>query len=191
MTCNNAIDWSARPSSALDAMTLRCNYRRDVLESLLLYLFTYELPIDKVRAVLGKVENDALAEFYPLKHAGERREFCRELLERLFRVEESTVAKLPAASGKQQARNEVCPECKYDHAREGAGASCLRARRTSDLLREIERRTGDDETRIDIEWQLSRLKDREQQAADLTAASREPRAASSDSAPPSPEEPPT
>lgn len=33
-----------------------------------------------------------------------------------------------------------CPECKYDHAKEGPGAACLRARTDFDLIRECARR---------------------------------------------------
>jgi hypothetical protein len=97
MTCNNAVDWSARPTRALDDMTVRVNFRWESLQSFLLYLFTYEMPLDKVRALVGKIETDALAEFVHLRHAGERQTICLELLERLGRIEESTVKRTQAA----------------------------------------------------------------------------------------------
>jgi hypothetical protein len=36
-----------------------------------------------------------------------------------------------------------CPECNYDHEKEGPGASCLRARSDEDLIRECSRRWND------------------------------------------------
>ena len=97
MTCNNAIDWSDRRSAALDELGRRANFRSEVLQTFLLYLFTYEMPIDKVRMLLGKVETDALAEFRPLRHADERKSFCTELLDRLQRIEDSTVRRAAEA----------------------------------------------------------------------------------------------
>ena len=49
-----------------------------------------------------------------------------------------------AASNKQQAleleTDPRCPECKYDHDKEGPGAACLRHRTDQDLIRECSRR---------------------------------------------------
>ena len=78
----------------------RSEFRQQTLETFLLYLFTYEMPIDKVRTLVDKVVADALTnEFSVLRKAGCRREMCRELLERLSRVENSSVGKAVLVPG--------------------------------------------------------------------------------------------
>lgn len=88
-------EWSeAELLGRLSRERARAEFRAWVLESFLLYLFTYELPIDRVRTLVDKVTTDALAEFRVLECSGPRREICRELCERLLLVEASTVENL-------------------------------------------------------------------------------------------------
>ncbi len=69
----------------------RSEFRGKVLETFLLYLFTYQLPIDSVRQFLDKVETQSLRGFPDLSHAGWRAQAAGELLERLWRLEASTI----------------------------------------------------------------------------------------------------
>ncbi len=69
----------------------RSELRQKALETFVLYLFTYEMPIDRVRTLVDKVVTDSLGEFRILEKSGARREFVRELLERLSLVEDSHV----------------------------------------------------------------------------------------------------
>lgn len=93
MTCPNASDPSEKCSRALDAERRRSEFRLRAFETLLLYLITYEMPVEKVRTFLERIETQALRGFPDLAKAGWRADACLELLERLLRVEDSTVAK--------------------------------------------------------------------------------------------------
>lgn len=95
MTCDDAIDRSAKPTATLDAERRRSKFRAETLETFLLYLFTYEVPIEKVRGLLDKVETQALRGFPDLRHSGWRAEAGLDLMERLRRLEASTLSKGP------------------------------------------------------------------------------------------------
>lgn len=68
----------------------RAEFRQKTLETFLLYLFTYEMPLDRTRTLLDKVEGQALRGFPDLEKSGLRQQFCLELTERLRRVEDSS-----------------------------------------------------------------------------------------------------
>lgn len=93
MTSENAIDRAERPTADLAVEKLRSKFRGETLETFLLYLFTYEVPIEKVRGLLDKVETQALRGFPDLRHSGWRAEAGLDLMERLRRLEASTLSK--------------------------------------------------------------------------------------------------
>lgn len=88
----------------------RSEFRAHVLESLVLYLFTYESTIEKVRLLLEKVETQALRNFPDLHQAGWRWDAARDLFARLQRIEDSSVAmeeRLAPVLAEQRARLEL------------------------------------------------------------------------------------
>lgn len=85
----------------------RAELRQKTLETFLLYLFTYEMPLDRVRTLLDKVEGQALRGFPDLEKSGLRRSLCSELTERLRFVEASIVTGEPIDLG-------TCEECQAD-----------------------------------------------------------------------------
>ncbi len=74
-------------------------------ETFLLYLITYEMPVEKVRTFLERIETQSLRGFPDLAKSAWRADACLELLERLLRIEDSTVAK--------ELKFERCPKCHY------------------------------------------------------------------------------
>lgn len=105
MTCPNATDPAEKANRALDAEKRRSEFRMRAFETLLLYLITYEMPVEKVRTFLERIETQALRGFPDLLKAGWRADATFELLERLRRVEGSTVARA--------LRIERCQKCGF------------------------------------------------------------------------------
>ena len=96
MSCWNAIDPSEKANQALAVERLRTRFRGQVLDTFLLYLFTYEMPIDRCRSLLDKVATQALLGFPDLAHASWRADAAGELLERLLGIENSMAKKAMA-----------------------------------------------------------------------------------------------
>ena len=99
MTCPNV-------DPALVVERLRTRFRGQVLDTFLLYLFTYEMPIDRCRLLLEKVESQALRGFPDLAHASWRAEAAEELRDRLVLVENSAMKKIEERYDRQQALSE-------------------------------------------------------------------------------------
>lgn len=71
------------------------------LQTFLLYLYTYEMPIDRVRLLLDKVESQALRDFPDLLSAGVRAHIARDACLRLVEIESAKAVKALAANGEK------------------------------------------------------------------------------------------
>ena len=80
---------------------IRTRFRGQVLDTFLLYLFTYEMPIERVRGLLDKVETQALRGFPDLSHASWRAEAAEELRDRWLLIENSMAARARKGFEKQ------------------------------------------------------------------------------------------
>ena len=89
-------------SPALVGQELRTKFRGQLLDTFLLYLFTYKMPVDEVRILLDKVETQALRGFPDLAHASWRAEAAEELRDRWLLIENSLVKKAAEAYEKQK-----------------------------------------------------------------------------------------
>lgn len=71
----------------LDEARWKADFRRQTLKTFLVYLFIYEMPLDRLRLFLERVEDVSMNDFASSSLLGTRSSLGSELLERLERIE--------------------------------------------------------------------------------------------------------